>query len=90
MVSCTLCEPWSAHKAHRLGLVQPNRSGARGRTAEVIPNPLVVTDRWVGDRVAGWCYGEPLGGDDKIKRPGRLIAEARRGEPRTRWITGRG
>jgi 6-oxo-cyclohex-1-ene-carbonyl-CoA hydrolase len=46
MESCTVCEPWSAHKALRLGLltkVVPSLD-VNGR---VMSNPLVVTDRWV-------------------------------------------
>ncbi|MGE5834460.1 MAG: 6-oxocyclohex-1-ene-1-carbonyl-CoA hydratase [Acidobacteriota bacterium] len=46
MDSCTLCEPWSAYKALRLGLVRTVVPALRvdGR---LIPNPLVVTDRWI-------------------------------------------
>jgi 6-oxo-cyclohex-1-ene-carbonyl-CoA hydrolase len=65
MVSCTLCEPWSAHKAQRLGLVHEIVPVLQvdGRT---IPNPLVVTDRWVGEdgRIV---YGESLTGEEKNK-----------------------
>jgi 6-oxo-cyclohex-1-ene-carbonyl-CoA hydrolase len=65
MVSCTLCEPWSAHKAQRLGLVH-----AIVPVLEVdgrfVPNPLVVTDRWIGDSGA-IVYGEPLAGEAKEK-----------------------
>ncbi len=65
MVSCTLCELWSAHKAHRLGLVHEIVSVLKvdGRT---VPNPLVVTDRWVGDGGA-IVYGEMLQGEAKKK-----------------------
>lgn len=51
MESCTLCEHWSAYKAERLGLltrVVPTLAidGA------FVPNPLVVTDRWLdGGRI---------------------------------------
>jgi 6-oxo-cyclohex-1-ene-carbonyl-CoA hydrolase len=48
MESCTLCEPWSAHKAMRLGLVTrivpALRAGGR-----MVPNPLVETDRFLDD-----------------------------------------
>jgi 6-oxo-cyclohex-1-ene-carbonyl-CoA hydrolase len=48
MESCTLCEPWSAYKAARLGLVArvvpALRMGGR-----LVPNPLVITDRWVDE-----------------------------------------
>lgn len=48
MESCTLCEPWSAHKALRLGLVTKIVPALRvgGR---FVANPLVVTDRWIDD-----------------------------------------
>jgi len=65
MVSCTLCEPWSAHKAQRLGLVHEIvpvlKVGGR-----FLPNPLVVTDRWIGDE-GGIVYGETLTGEAKSK-----------------------
>ncbi len=48
MQSCSLCEPWSAHKALRLGLVTQIVPALRidGR---FVPNPLVITDRWLDD-----------------------------------------
>ena len=45
--SCTLCEPWSAYKALRLGLLN-QVVPVLVRDGRFIPNPLVVTDRWVG------------------------------------------
>jgi 6-oxo-cyclohex-1-ene-carbonyl-CoA hydrolase len=74
MVSCTLCEPWSAHKAHRLGLIHQIVPVLES-DGRIIPNPLVVTDRWVGD-AGRLVYGEPLGGDDK-KEARRLIDSGR-------------
>ncbi|HET6277430.1 MAG TPA: 6-oxocyclohex-1-ene-1-carbonyl-CoA hydratase [Candidatus Polarisedimenticolia bacterium] len=70
MVSCTLCEPWSAHKAQRLGLVHEIVPALKvgGR---FVPNPLVVTDRWVGDGGA-IVYGEPLAGEAKEKAKAML------------------
>ena len=52
-----LCEPWSAYKACRLGLV--NEVVAVHRTPEgaFVPNPLVVTDRWL-DEAGRIVYGE--------------------------------
>ena len=56
MESCTLCEPWSAHKAMRLGLltkvVPALRHGGR-----LVPNPLVITDRWI-DETGQIVHGE--------------------------------
>jgi 6-oxo-cyclohex-1-ene-carbonyl-CoA hydrolase len=63
MKSCTLCELWSAHKAHRLGLITDVVPVLK-KDGEFIPNPLVVTDRWVDDR-GRMVYGEPKTGDEK-------------------------
>ncbi|MGE0708843.1 MAG: 6-oxocyclohex-1-ene-1-carbonyl-CoA hydratase [Planctomycetota bacterium] len=62
MWSCTVCEPWSAHKALRLGLITEAVPSLRVDGA-LVPNPLVVTDRWVGadGRIA---YGEPKTGEE--------------------------
>lgn len=46
MVSCVLCEPWTAYEAQRLGLVTDVVPVLRV-DGELVPNPLVVTDRWV-------------------------------------------
>jgi 6-oxo-cyclohex-1-ene-carbonyl-CoA hydrolase len=61
--SCTLCETWSAYKALRLGLI--NRVvPVLVHQGRFIPNPLVVTDRWVDDdgRIA---YGESVPAEDQ-------------------------
>ncbi|MGZ6123664.1 MAG: 6-oxocyclohex-1-ene-1-carbonyl-CoA hydratase [Myxococcales bacterium] len=55
--SLVLCEPWSAAKAFRLGLlneVVPVHKGADGKR---IANPLVITDRQT-DEVGRLVYGE--------------------------------
>ena len=55
MESCTLCEHWSAYKALRLGLLTAVVP-ALTIDGEFVPNPLVVTDRYVdGGRIV---YGE--------------------------------
>jgi len=46
MESCTLCEQWSAHKAHRLGLISKAVPALKIDDG-FVANPLVVTDRWV-------------------------------------------
>jgi 6-oxo-cyclohex-1-ene-carbonyl-CoA hydrolase len=46
MESCTLCEHWSAHKAARLGLLTKVVPALRVDDA-LVPNPLVITDRWL-------------------------------------------
>ena len=56
--SCTICEPWSAYKALRLGLV--NRVvPVLVQDGSFFPNPLVITNRWVDDE-GGIAYGESV------------------------------
>jgi 6-oxo-cyclohex-1-ene-carbonyl-CoA hydrolase len=56
--SCTVCEPWSAYKALRLGLV--NRVvRVLKHDGRYVPNPLVVTSRYI-DEAGGIVYGEPV------------------------------
>jgi 6-oxo-cyclohex-1-ene-carbonyl-CoA hydrolase len=62
MESCTLCEHWSAHKAHRLGLVT-RVVPALKIDGRFVANPLVVTDRWVQD--GELVYGEFKTGPDR-------------------------
>jgi 6-oxo-cyclohex-1-ene-carbonyl-CoA hydrolase len=54
--SLVFCEPWSAHKAKRLGLINEvvpvHREGAK-----LTPNPYVITDRWTDD-LGNIVYGE--------------------------------
>ena len=56
MESGTLCEPWSAHKAHWLGLLTQIVPALKV-DGHWSPNPLVVTDRMVDDAAAS-CFGE--------------------------------
>lgn len=46
MYSCTVCEPWSAYKAQRLGLILEAHPVLKVE-GNVIPNPLVITDTWM-------------------------------------------
>ncbi len=48
MESCTLCEHWSAYKAVRFGLIT-KVAPALVVNGAFVPNPLVVTDRWLDD-----------------------------------------
>lgn len=48
--SLVLCEPWSAHKSVRLGMVNECVPVHRTKEGELIANPLVVTDGWVDSR----------------------------------------
>jgi 6-oxo-cyclohex-1-ene-carbonyl-CoA hydrolase len=72
MESCTLCEPWSAHKALRLGLLTRVVPALRLGEAYV-PNPLVVTDRWI-DASGQIAYGEVKGGPERDAGR-RMLAE---------------
>jgi len=57
MESCTLCEPWSAHKAYRLGLLSRIVPALKA-DGRFVANPLVVTDRWIDDEGL-IIHGEP-------------------------------
>jgi 6-oxo-cyclohex-1-ene-carbonyl-CoA hydrolase len=57
MVSCVICEPWSAHQALRLGLVNDIFPVLKV-DGEYVPNPLVVTDRYL-DEWGRIVHGEP-------------------------------
>ena len=61
--SGVLCETWSAHKALRLGLLNEIAPVLRA-DGEWIPNPLVVTDRYV-DGFGSIVYGEPRTGAER-------------------------
>ena len=60
MESGTLCEPWSAHKAYRLGVVLDIVPGLKVDGA-FVPNPLVETQRYL-DEYGRIVHGEPLTG----------------------------
>lgn len=58
MFSCTACEPWSAHKAYRLGLLT-DIVPALKVDGQYVPNPLAWTDGSVDH------YGKPRLGEWK-------------------------
>ncbi len=58
MVSGTLCEPFSAHKAYRLGVASDIAPALRV-DGELVANPLVVTDRMLDE------YGRIVHGEFK-------------------------
>jgi 6-oxo-cyclohex-1-ene-carbonyl-CoA hydrolase len=60
--SCTLCEPWSAHKAMRLGLLTEIVPALKV-DGKFVPNPLVETKRWIDPDTGAMVYGESLSGD---------------------------
>jgi 6-oxo-cyclohex-1-ene-carbonyl-CoA hydrolase len=72
MESCTLCRPWSAHKAHRLGLVTRIVPALRV-DGTLVPNPLVVTDRWL-DEFGDVVHGDFRTGEEKQAGKERLRA----------------
>lgn len=63
MQSGTLCEQWSAYKAHRLGLITDVVPVLKHQ-GRFISNPLVVTDRWL-DENGKIIYGEFVSGQAK-------------------------
>ena len=65
MESCTVCEPWSAHKAMRLGLLTAIVPALKV-DGVFVPNPLVVTETWLDERGA-MVYGEPKTGDARAE-----------------------
>jgi 6-oxo-cyclohex-1-ene-carbonyl-CoA hydrolase len=72
MESCTICEPWSAYKALRLGLLN-QVVPVLTEDGRFIPNPLVVTDRWVNDE-GMIAYGEPVPSSETAAAKARLAA----------------
>ena len=72
MESCTLCQPWSAHKAYRLGLLT-RIVPALKVDGSFLANPLVVTERYLdacgrialGERKEG---AELAAGKELLKR----------------------
>lgn len=63
LYSCTVCEPWSAHKAYRLGLLTAIVPGLKV-DGQWVPNPLVYTDNSV-DAWGRSRHGEPKTGADR-------------------------
>jgi 6-oxo-cyclohex-1-ene-carbonyl-CoA hydrolase len=55
--SLVLCEPWSAAKAFRLGLLNDVIPVHKGADGKPIPNPLVITDRQT-DELGRLVYGD--------------------------------
>jgi 6-oxo-cyclohex-1-ene-carbonyl-CoA hydrolase len=63
MESCTLCQLWSAHKAIRLGLLA-RIVPALKVDGRFLPNPFVITDRWL-DEFGRIVHGEFKEGRDR-------------------------
>ena len=75
MVGCTLCEPWSAHQALRLGVIN-DLAPALVVDGKFVPNPLVITDRWT-DEYGRVVLGEPKTGAELDAGQGAAEARAR-------------
>lgn len=65
MQSLTLCEPWTAHQAYMYGLIS-DFVPALKVDDKFIPNPLVVTDKWI-DEYGKIIYGSMKMGDELTK-----------------------
>lgn len=65
IMSCTLCEPWSAYKAAQIGLIQ-QAIPVLEVSGRVIANPLVTTDRYI-DETGRIVYGDFKAGADKAQ-----------------------
>jgi 6-oxo-cyclohex-1-ene-carbonyl-CoA hydrolase len=64
--SLVLCEPWSAHKALRIGLINDLAPVHKTADGKFVPNPFAVTDRYL-DEMGNIVYGEWKEGADKDK-----------------------
>jgi len=62
MWSGTLCETWTAHQAKHLGLIH-DIAPALKVDGKYVPNPLVITDRYIDD-MGNIIYGQPKTGDE--------------------------
>jgi 6-oxocyclohex-1-ene-carbonyl-CoA hydrolase len=69
--SLVLCEPWSAHMALRLGLINETVPVYRTPEGAFLPNPLVVTDRYA-DESGRIVFGEWKTG--KAQEEGKALA----------------
>ena len=61
MQSCTLCETWTAYEALRFGLLTDVVPVLKSE-GRVIPNPMVVTERWLDD-AGRVVHGSPKSGE---------------------------
>jgi len=71
--SLVICQPWSAHKAQYLGLTNEIAPVYRKKDGTFIPNPLVITDRFL-DPMGRVVLGDWKEGAEKEKAKA-LIAE---------------
>ena len=64
MVTGSLCEPWSAHKAYRVGMISTIVPALKVDGA-FVANPLVITDRTL-DPYGRFVLGEPKTGEELV------------------------
>ncbi|MFL5397439.1 MAG: 6-oxocyclohex-1-ene-1-carbonyl-CoA hydratase [Myxococcales bacterium] len=69
--SLSLCQPWSAAKAYRLGLLNEVVPVHRDTEGKPVPNPLVVSDRFADD-LGRIVYGDWKEGEAKDLAKKRL------------------
>ena len=72
MVSGVLCEPWSAHKTYRMGIIS-DFVPALKVDGEFVPNPLVETSRYL-DEFGRIVHGESKTADE-LKAGKELLAK---------------
>ncbi|RLD28220.1 MAG: 6-oxocyclohex-1-ene-1-carbonyl-CoA hydratase [Bacteroidetes bacterium] len=66
MLSCTVCDPWSAHEALRHGLLTEVVPALKVN-GEYINNPMVRTDRWISKKTSEIIYGLAKKGEHLAK-----------------------
>ncbi len=66
MYSAVLCETWTAYEALRFGLITEALPVTKV-DGKFIPNPMVITDRWVDPAAGKIVYGNMKTGDELRK-----------------------
>jgi 6-oxo-cyclohex-1-ene-carbonyl-CoA hydrolase len=74
MNSAVLCETFTAYEALRLGLIT-DAVPVTKVDGKLIPNPMVITDRWVDAATGKIVYGKMKSGDE-LKRAKEIVAKA--------------
>ena len=74
MLSCTLCETWTAYEALNYGLISEAIPVLK-IDGEFVRNPLLVTDRWL-DSTGAIVYGSRKEGDDYVQAKAVLLGGA--------------
>jgi 6-oxo-cyclohex-1-ene-carbonyl-CoA hydrolase len=74
MNSAVLCETFTAYEALRLGLIT-DAVPVTKVDGKFIPNPMVITDRWVDPATGKIVYGKMKSGDE-LKKAKEIVAKA--------------